>query len=57
MIPQIIVTAWLTFMGVHLAETYKKEGNKTPDAVAGATLVIAIVVVALYFGNFWSVTW
>jgi hypothetical protein len=56
MIPQILATIWLTLTWSFLITQLKKEGHDTPDAVAGAIIIIGILVTILYYGNFWCAT-
>ncbi len=58
MIPQIIVVIWLTLAWVAFAKQLTRlEGfaNEVDSAII-SFILIAIVAVALYFGNFWCVT-
>lgn len=55
MIPQIIVTAWLTITWLVIAEQIAITLHwDNVDARILALIFVAIVVVALYFGNFWG---
>jgi hypothetical protein len=56
MIPQIIVTVWLTVKWIGTIRSLGTDGTKdTFTSTVAATVNIAIPVVALYYGNFWSI--
>ena len=57
MIPQIIVAIWLTLAWVVNVNRLGTDGTKdTLTSLLVATFHIGILVVALYYGNFWSVS-
>lgn len=56
MLPQILVVIWLTLAWVVNVNRLGTNGTKdTLTSMIAATFHIAIVAVALYYGNFWSI--
>ena len=56
MIPQIIVTIWLTTTWIFFVRKMGiKDAHDVFTSVIAATIQISIIVVALYYGGFWAV--
>jgi len=54
MLPQIIVTVWLTITWVFITRELTEEADFVP-AVIAALVHISVLVIALAYGGFWNV--